>query len=76
MQVPSSCLTSLVPPSDGWVAPRTRDLLTPAHCESAAEGAAARQVSAGGLVSALMGVSNFKTCWVGWPGAAPRHGGA
>ena len=27
------------------------------------------QVSAGGLVSALMGVSNFKTCWVGWPGA-------
>ena len=26
------------------------------------------QVSAGGLVSALMGVSNFKTCWVGWPG--------
>ena len=30
------------------------------------------QVSAGGLVSALMGVSNFKTCWVGWPGAL-RH---
>ena len=29
---------------------------------------AAMQVSAGGLVSALMGVSNFKTCWVGWPG--------
>ena len=26
------------------------------------------QVSAGGLVSALMGVSNFKTCWIGWPG--------
>lgn len=26
------------------------------------------QVSAGGLVSALMGVSNFRTCWIGWPG--------
>ena len=33
---------------------------------------AAPQVSAGGLVSALMGVSNFKTCWVGWPGALAR----
>ncbi len=53
MQVPSTCLTSSVPPSDGPVTPRTRDLLTPARCESAAGGAAARQVSAGGLVSAL-----------------------
>ncbi|PSC73982.1 Alpha,alpha-trehalose-phosphate synthase [UDP-forming] 1 [Micractinium conductrix] len=26
------------------------------------------QVSAGGLVSALMGVGNFKTKWIGWPG--------
>ncbi len=26
------------------------------------------QVSAGGLVSALMGVGNFKTRWIGWPG--------
>lgn len=26
------------------------------------------QVSAGGLVSALMGVGNFETRWVGWPG--------
>jgi hypothetical protein len=58
----------------GQVTRRTRDPLTPVRRESAAEGAAARQVSAGGLVSALMGVSNFKTCWVGWPGAAPRHG--
>lgn len=32
--------------------------------------AAARvQVSAGGLVSALMGVDNFSITWVGWPGA-------
>ena len=31
------------------------------------------QVSAGGLVSALMGVSNFKTMWVGWPGKPPPH---
>jgi hypothetical protein len=31
------------------------------------------QVSAGGLVSALMGVSNFRTCWVGWPGAHLRY---
>lgn len=29
----------------------------------------ALQVSAGGLVSALMGVSSFRTCWIGWPGA-------
>ena len=28
----------------------------------------APQVSAGGLVSALMGVGNFKTKWIGWPG--------
>ncbi len=27
------------------------------------------QVSAGGLVSALMGVGNFQTKWIGWPGA-------
>ena len=26
------------------------------------------QVSAGGLVSALMGVQSFETCWIGWPG--------
>lgn len=26
------------------------------------------QVSAGGLVSALMGVQTFDTCWIGWPG--------
>ena len=26
------------------------------------------QVSAGGLVSALMGVGNFQTKWIGWPG--------
>jgi hypothetical protein len=29
---------------------------------------AAAQISAGGLVSALMGVSNYTTLWVGWPG--------
>ena len=34
----------------------------------ALEGLLCPQVSAGGLVSALMGVSNFKTCWIGWPG--------
>mmetsp|Transcript_6225 Transcript_6225/g.15802 ORF Transcript_6225/g.15802 Transcript_6225/m.15802 type:complete len:1099 (-) Transcript_6225:258-3554(-) len=26
------------------------------------------EISAGGLVSALLGVSNFKTTWIGWPG--------
>lgn len=33
------------------------------------------QVSAGGLVSALMGVGNFQTKWIGWPGAwgAAKH---
>lgn len=30
--------------------------------------AARLQVSAGGLVSALMGVGNFQTKWIGWPG--------
>ncbi len=28
------------------------------------------QVSAGGLVSALKGVSTYKTVWIGWPGRA------
>ena len=33
------------------------------------------QVSAGGLVSALMGVGNFQTTqWIGWPGAEERWG--
>jgi len=32
------------------------------------------QVSAGGLVSALMGVGNFQTKWIGWPGAHMRSG--
>ncbi|KAL3135793.1 Trehalose-6-P synthase/phosphatase complex synthase subunit [Trebouxia sp. C0010 RCD-2024] len=32
------------------------------------------QVSAGGLVSALMGVSNVKTMWVGWPGVYVEEG--
>lgn len=26
------------------------------------------QVSSGGLVSALKGVQNYKTLWIGWPG--------
>jgi hypothetical protein len=26
------------------------------------------QISAGGLVSALMGVNNYSTLWIGWPG--------
>ena len=26
-------------------------------------------MSAGGLVSALMGVHNFRATWIGWPGA-------
>ena len=36
------------------------------------------QVSAGGLVSALMGVSNIQTKWIGWPGEwqAGRQAGA
>ncbi|KAK9822383.1 hypothetical protein WJX81_006174 [Elliptochloris bilobata] len=38
------------------------------------DGRWALQVSAGGLVSALMGVSNFKTCWVGWPGVYVDEG--
>jgi trehalose 6-phosphate synthase/phosphatase len=32
------------------------------------------QVSAGGLVSALMGVGNFQTRWVGWPGVYIEDG--
>lgn len=30
------------------------------------------QVSAGGLVSALMGVGNIQTKWIGWPGEGWR----
>lgn len=32
------------------------------------------QVSAGGLVSALMGVGNFQTKWIGWPGVYVEEG--
>ena len=32
------------------------------------------QVSAGGLVSALMGVGNFETRWIGWPGVYIEEG--
>lgn len=32
------------------------------------------QVSAGGLVSALMGVGNFQTKWIGWPGGCVGGG--
>lgn len=32
------------------------------------------QVSAGGLVSALMGVSNIETKWIGWPGGCTGSG--
>ncbi|CAK0785345.1 Trehalose-6-P synthase/phosphatase complex synthase subunit [Coccomyxa viridis] len=38
------------------------------------DGSWSLQVSAGGLVSALMGVSNFKTCWIGWPGVYVPEG--
>jgi hypothetical protein len=31
------------------------------------------QVSAGGLVSALMGVGMFQTKWIGWPGVWKRE---
>ena len=33
-----------------------------------------RQVSAGGLVSALMGVGNFQARWIGWPGVYVEDG--
>ncbi|KIZ00019.1 alpha,alpha-trehalose-phosphate synthase (UDP-forming), partial [Monoraphidium neglectum] len=33
-----------------------------------------RRISAGGLVSALMGVGNYTTLWVGWPGIYVRPG--
>lgn len=32
------------------------------------------QVSAGGLVSALMGIGNFSTRWIGWPGVYIEEG--
>lgn len=32
------------------------------------------QVSAGGLVSALMGVSNVSAKWIGWPGVYVEEG--
>ena len=32
------------------------------------------QVSAGGLVSALMGVGNFQARWIGWPGVYVEDG--
>lgn len=33
------------------------------------------QISAGGLVSALMGVNNYSTLWIGWPGGFGVGGG-
>jgi hypothetical protein len=48
-------------------APRALRPGPPRHLSSR-RALAAAQISAGGLVSALMGVSNYTTLWVGWPG--------
>jgi trehalose-6-phosphate synthase len=40
----------------------------PVTCSKDAAGKWKLQISAGGLVSALMGVNNYSTLWIGWPG--------
>ncbi|MEW5311818.1 MAG: hypothetical protein WDW38_003503 [Sanguina aurantia] len=42
--------------------------------EGGASGSWTLQVSAGGLVSALKGVSSYKTVWIGWPGVWVKPG--
>lgn len=46
----------------------------PVTCSKDSSGKWKLQVSAGGLVSALMGVSNYTTIWIGWPGIYVRPG--
>lgn len=40
----------------------------PVTCSKDSSGRWKLQISAGGLVSALMGVNNYSTLWIGWPG--------
>lgn len=40
----------------------------PVHVRKGGDNEWLLQVSAGGLVSALLGVGNFQTKWIGWPG--------
>lgn len=45
----------------------------PVTCSKDAAGRWKLQISAGGLVSALMGVNNYSTLWIGWPGAQQQQ---
>ncbi|GLI68117.1 hypothetical protein VaNZ11_012454 [Volvox africanus] len=46
----------------------------PVTCSRDAQGKWHLQASAGGLVSALKGVSNYATLWIGWPGIYVKPG--
>lgn len=46
----------------------------PVTCSKERDGRWRLQVSAGGLVSALMGVSSYRTLWIGWPGIYVKPG--
>eukprot|EP00878_Enallax_costatus_P027615 GHUV01029750.1.p1 GENE.GHUV01029750.1~~GHUV01029750.1.p1 ORF type:complete len:669 (+),score=134.14 GHUV01029750.1:399-2405(+) len=46
----------------------------PVTCSKDSSGRWKLQISAGGLVSALMGVNNYSTLWIGWPGIYVKPG--
>jgi len=72
-------------PSLSDVEPRQRLLVVanrlPVSAKKRPDGAWSLEISAGGLVSALLGIQqNYDICWIGWPGAgtsalcpAPTH---
>lgn len=60
--------------------PRQRLLVVanrlPVSAKRRPEGGWALEISAGGLVSALLGIQkNYDICWIGWPGEVGRAGG-
>jgi trehalose-6-phosphate synthase len=48
----------------------------PVTCSKDQQGRWKLQISAGGLVSALMGVNNYSTIWIGWPGGQQQAAAA
>jgi trehalose 6-phosphate synthase/phosphatase len=73
---PDSTAGGLYPPIDGHAGQRLLVVANrlPVSAYKDRESKWRLQVSAGGLVSALMGVGNFETRWIGWPGVYIEEG--
>jgi trehalose 6-phosphate synthase/phosphatase len=73
---PDSTAGGLYPPIDGHAGQRLLVVANrlPVSAYKDRDSKWRLQVSAGGLVSALMGVGNFETRWIGWPGVYIEEG--